>query len=190
MRNSASLLAVLASLAGCAGGGFHPGLSDQPGGFYRVPGLAPVPLTFSAEEGAQGYRLEPGGVGVELELQVALEREEVRIRSVVRNRGRGPVRYDLRRAVVSGADGRPLELAAVEEDPSRRPTSAQRNTEAWRAGVREIARGERNVITRRYRLVDPDAPGVGERLSRLELDDEIAIGDRTEPVKLRFERAR
>jgi hypothetical protein len=173
-------------MAGCAE--IHTGLGDPPGGFYRVPGLAPTPLTFSADEGALGYRVVPMA-GVEVEVQAAVMNGEVRLVTAVLNRGRAPVRYDLRRAVVT-AGAMPLDLAGFADAPSRRPTREDRSKDEYRTGIREIRKGERSVITRRYRLGEGDAQDAGSSLEQLQLVDELTTDDGAGRIELRFERSR
>lgn len=179
-------LALLA-LTGCAHGG--AGLDRPANAAYRIPGRAPDPLPFSAEEGAQAYALAPGP-GVGYDLDAAITGGEVRVTLVLRNEGHAPLRYDLRRLALTGARGEALALAALQEDPSRRVTREDRAREDYRLGVREVRPGERDVVTRRYRLADADAGDAWRALGALELDDEVAAGDRAVPVKLHLERAR
>lgn len=186
MRNRLAVIAVYVLLAGCAN--VRNGLADVAMAFYRVPGLAPMPMSFSSEEGAQTFRIEPGKAGVAVDLQMALVQGEIRLIAEVENGGREPVRYDLKRGAVSTCGGARLELVAVEDDPSHRPTAAERSGEPYRAGVREIPGGERDVVTRRYRLADREAAAGPRQLERLDLDDELAVGERRQPVKVRFEK--
>jgi hypothetical protein len=185
-RLVAPFLLAMLGLAGCA----SSTLRLPPSGFYRVPGMAPTPYSFSPEEGAQSFRLEPGGVGVEVVLEAALAKGEVRVVTAVQNGSREPVRYDLRRMAIAGTGGKPLVLAGVSEDPSRPPSAKDVTTDEYRAGIRVIPRGHRNVITRRYRLEDPEDPDAARLLERLDLADELAVGDRTEPVRLHLEKVR
>jgi hypothetical protein len=177
-------------LAGCAG---HPGPapSRPPAGHYRVPGLAPTPTPFSPEDGALGYQLEPGGAGVWYRVEVALEGGgELRVITLVENRGQAPARYDLRRAVVTDAAGVPLRQATLQEDSTRRPAPAQRRSPDYRDGVREVAPGEGLVVTRRYSPSSEELTEPGRLLGRLALEDELAVDDRSEPVSLQLEKAR
>ncbi len=188
MRPSLSL--VLVVLAGCAGH-LGPVLSRAPGGHYRVPGLAPVPTPFSPEDGALSYQLEPGGAGVWYGVEVALEGGgELRVITLVENRSRAPARYDLRRAVVTDAAGAPLRQATLQEDPTRRPSPAQRGSPAYRDGVREVEPGEGLVVTRRFAPSSEELAEPGRLLGRLSLEDELAVDDRSERVSLQLEKAR
>jgi hypothetical protein len=180
---SARLAAPLAAamLAGCAGQ-----LNRPPAGFYRVPGLASTPTPLSPVEGAQSFRLELGGGQVEAIVEAELEGGDLVLVTAVRNEGRGKVRYDLLQAAVADADGTALEPLSVGEDPSRRPSAAERAGEPYRAGWRQIARGERLVVTRRFR----PSPDAEPRLERLELADEVEIEGQAQPLRLRLEKVR
>lgn len=183
----AAPLALLALLAGCATAG--TALDRPPAGAYRIPGRAADPLPFSADEGALIYALAPGH-GTEYGVDAMLTDGEVRIAVVIGNRGGAPLRYDLRRLAVTGAGGERLELAALREDPSRRPTPEERTRADHRAGVRQVLPGEKVTVTRRYRLPDAAAGDAARRLGALALDDELLAGDAVVPVTLHLERAR
>lgn len=181
----ALLLPVLA--AGCAS--LDPALHRPADGPYRIPGRAPDPLPFSAEPDARAYALEPAA-GVGYDLDAALDGGEARVIVVLQNRGRAPLRYDLGRLALTGRGERRLERVTVQDDPSRRPTPAERAGEPYRQGLREVLRGERLVVTRRFRVADADVDDTARILSALELDDEVLAGDQAAPVKLRLERVR
>lgn len=182
---SFSLVAALALGAGCAS--VDPVLDRPASGAYRIPGRAPDPMPSSAEEGALAYAVDPGhDAGYDLDAAVA--RGEARITIVVTNRGRAPLRYDLRRLALTGAGGEPLQLAGLQEDPSRRPTREERSAEDYREGVREVLRGEKLSVTRRYRVANTEH--AARSLATLELSDELTAGDAAVPVELHLERAR
>jgi hypothetical protein len=151
--------------------------------------MASTSTPFGAEEGAQSYLVQLDG-NVQYTIEVAMAAGDMRVRTTLRNGGRDPVLYDLQRAVVVAADGRSLRLIATDEDPSvRPPTGTEGAWEDHHLGVRTIAPGEREAITRRYTLAD-GLRGGGDLLllARLSLEDVVRIGDREVPVRLRLER--
>jgi len=184
MRRTLTLTAAALSV-GCAY------LGRPPSGFYRVPGHVPTPTPPSAEEGAQAFDLRLVGGDVLYGLQASVVDGEVRLRIDLHDFGRAPIQYDLRRARLRAEDGTALELAAVEELPSRRPSGAALASAAYRRGEREIGRGERNAVTRRYALPEGlEGARAAKVLRRLTLEDEVRIGDRVEAVDLVLEKAR
>lgn len=182
-RHPGPLLLAAILAGGCAG------LAPSPNRFYRVSGMASTSTPFGAEEGAQSYLVQLDG-NVQYTIEVAMAAGDMRVRTTLRNGGRDPVLYDLQRAVVVAADGRSLRLIATDEDPSvRPPTGTEGAWEDHHLGVRTIAPGEREAITRRYTLAD-GLRGGGDLLllARLSLEDVVRIGDREVPVRLRFEK--
>ncbi|HYD43469.1 MAG TPA: hypothetical protein VEB43_21750 [Anaeromyxobacter sp.] len=181
-------LAALAALSGC--GGTKSVLARPAAGAYRIPGLAPNPMPLSPEEGTHAYRVEVGS-GVVYEVQASVVRDEVRVVTVVQNVRGETIRYDLRRAALTALEGKKLELVAVSDDASRRPSAGDRASEDYLRGLRLVLRGERTVVTRRYRLPSLIAAVQASRLlAALELDDELGGVDGALPVKLRFEKVR
>jgi hypothetical protein len=179
-------LAAVAALTGCA---TASGTLDlPPSGPYRVPGRAPDPMPFSAEEGALAYSVDPSG-SVGYGLDAAVTKGEVRVTVLLLNRGRQPLTYDLRRLTLT-ARGKRLKLVSLEEDPGRRVSAEERARDDYRKGVRTVPRGERDVITRRYGLAAEDADEAASLLRKVELEDEVASGDEAAPVRLTLERAR
>jgi hypothetical protein len=195
-RSLAALFVCAAALAGSGCAGSKSALGG-PGGAYRIPGLAPDPMAFGAQEGIQAFRIPLGG-GVEYLVHAELVGEQVRIVTVVQNGRTQALRYDLKRATIIAQDGRKLELAEINEDPTRQPSAADRATQDYQNGLRMVPRGERNVITRTYKIggpsislhLDAKAPvkATPRVVAALQLDDELSAEGGVLPVKLRFEK--
>lgn len=184
-----AVLALAAALTSCAT--TKPSLTraSAPGGPYRIPGLTPIAKPFVPEEGMHAYRVDAAGVAYEV--QASVVRDEVRVVTVLRNGRDETIRYDLRRAALTSLEGKRLELVALADDASRRPSAADRASEDYQGGLRLLLRGERTVVTRRYRLPSLIATVQASRLlAALELEDEIGGADGATPVKLRFEKVR
>jgi hypothetical protein len=93
--------------------------------------------------------------------------------------------------VLAAADGALLRVAGTEEQPAARPGDLERASEDRLPGLRVIAPGELDAITRRYVLVDGMRHGRDLLLlARLSLEDVVVIGGRDAPVKLRLEQVR
>lgn len=191
MRTALPALAALAALTALPGCGGTKSVRARPAaGAYRIPGLAPNPMPLSPEEGTHAYRVEVGK-GAVYEVQASVVRDEVLVVTVVQNVRGETLRYDLRRAALTALEGKRLELVAVSDDASRRPSAGDRASEDYLRGLRLVLRGERTVVTRRYRLPTLIASVQASRLlAALELDDELGGADGALPVKLRFEKVR
>jgi hypothetical protein len=180
-----ALLCLAGALApGCAG------LTQPPERPYRAFGVARTTALLGSEDGSRSYvvHLEER---VEYNVQVAEAAGVVRLRTIIRNSGREPVRYELERAVLAAADGALLRAAGGEEQPGSKPTDLERTSEDHIRGVRVIAPGELYAITRRYVLVDGLRHGRDLLLlARLSLGDEVRVGGRVVPVALRLEQVR
>src|SRR5919201_1385612 len=89
---------VVAGALGCAR------MTAPPDRAYRAIRGVLTPALLGSENGSGGYafHLEEGVVYT---VEVTEAAGVVRIRTVIRNGGREPVRYDLARAVVAAADG-------------------------------------------------------------------------------------
>jgi hypothetical protein len=174
-----SLLVVAAVNVGCAGSAGTPGR-------YRVSGMVPTRI----EKGIDTYVVQLEGC-VEYSVQATVTSGVARFRTVVRNGGGESVRYDLQRAVVSAADGDLLRLVDTEEEPSSRPSEIERTSEGYLHGVRVIAPGQQNAITRRYVLADRFRRGRDLLLlARLSFGDVVRVSDRETRVALRLEQER
>ena len=180
-----ALLSFAGALAlACAG---LTGPRDRP---YRASGVGSAPTLLGSDDGSTSYvvHLEEG---VEYSVQVAEAAGVVRLRTVIRNSGREPVRYEPERGILAAADGALLRGAGTEEQPSARPSDLERTSEDYLRGVRVIVPGELYAITRRYVLVDGLRHGRDLLLlARLSLGDEVRVGGRTVPVALRLEQVR
>jgi hypothetical protein len=156
---------------------------------YRVSGMA-FALTPTGRDDTS-YRLQLQG-GVEYSVRAVVASGEVRLRTVVRNGGRAPVRYDPLAAVVAGADGGPLRLVSVEEEPSSpRPSEAEQGAKEYVRGVRAISPGQSEAIARRYALADGVRRGRDlHLLAMLSLGDLVRVGDVEVPVLLRLKEMR
>ena len=166
------------------------GLTSPPERPYRVSGMASTPVRLGGEKGSESHVVQLDE-GVEYIVQAAEASGVVRLRTVVRNGSRYPVRYDVQRLVVAAADGGVLRFVGTEEEPSSRPTDAERAPEGYLRGIRVIAPGQRIAVTRRCVLADGLRLGRDPLLlSRLSLEDSVRVGDRDVGAALRLVQAR
>lgn len=94
--------------------------------------------------------------------------------------------------MVAAADGGPLRLVSVEEEPSSpRPSETKQGSEEYVRGVRAISPGQSEAIARRYALADGVRRGRDlHLLAMLSLGDLVRVGDVEVPVLLRLKEMR
>ena len=126
-------------------------MARPPERHYRVSGLG---ATLTPNSSGHATYVVHVDAGIEYTVEAIVTSGVVRLRTVIRNGGREPVRYDLQRMVVAAADGAPLRLAGTEEESSSRPTESERASGEYVRGARAIAPGQWDVVTRRYELAD------------------------------------
>ena len=185
MRMHISPLLFVGALA-LAGAGLT-GPSERP---CRVSGMASTPVRLGGEKGSESHVVQLDE-GVEYIVQAAVAAGVVRLRTVVRNERREPVRYDLQRLVIAAADGGLLRLVSTEDELSSRATDTERASEDFLRGIRVIAPNQRLAVTRRCVLADGLRLGRDPLLlSRLSLEDSVRVGDRDVGVALRLVQVR
>lgn len=129
--------------------------------------------------------------GVEYVAEAAEALGEVRLRTVVQNRGPQPAQYDVSRAVLTAADGGRLQLSGSEEQPSSRVTDSERASPDYGRGTRLIGPGQSLTVTHRYVLRDGTRQARDTLLlSRVSLEDSVRIGERDIRVALELVEAR